>query len=88
MASVLDEGEVKAFIFPGSTVEIWGGGGLENSFMIHRDPSEGPTLSMHKPHPCGRFKIVADALQKALLMSRFSDPYQEDAGKSLRRQGV
>lgn len=28
MASVLDEGEVKAFIFPGSTVEIWGGGGL------------------------------------------------------------
>lgn len=71
------------------TVDILAGGrGSENSFMIHRDTSEGPTLSMHKPHPCGRFKIVGDDFQKGLLMSRFSDPYQEDAGESLRRQGV
>lgn len=52
--------------------------------MIHRDTSEGSPLRMHKPHPCGRLKIVGGDLQKALLMSRFSDPYQEDAGKSLR----
>lgn len=61
---------------------MWGRkGGLENSFMIHRDKSEGSTLSMRKPPRCCSFKMLGDDLQKDLLMSKFSYPLPREYRK-------